>query len=161
MPANISHALYALLLSQTPADDISRILSPFQQCSSIQNPSDKLACFEVALEKEEERLDEIEQNRKKNAAGQFGLPDRQNSIRENNPHTEDKVETTLKDVFLDQAKKRVFLLENGQVWKEMSNSTLRVPLHAGTLISIQKGGIGGYRLRADEKTGYVAVSRIQ
>lgn len=50
-------------------------------------------------------------------------------------------------------------LDNGQVWRELSNG--RVRFAAGDRVELSRGALGSVNLRVEGRTGYVKVRRVE
>ena len=76
---------------------------------------------------------------------------------------EDEVEivSVVTEVFEDGARRQVVLLANGMMWRETSNSTIRRRIRAGWTARLEESFSGGFRMRFDEQSGYMGVTRVR
>jgi hypothetical protein len=173
-----------LAATATPvlADDAEEALEPFQECGEITDDQARLACFDEALAGAAAAQAERQVRRARRRAEDFGLSaiqieeryDREREQAERSgdpealaaaealaPETPQEVTSAIVEQFVDSTRRRVFLLENGQMWREGSNSSLRGRIRDGAIATISRGGIGGYRLRVEGRTGFISVGRIR
>ena len=138
-------------------------IAPFDRCGAIADAAQRLACFDAALAAARERAGK----RQRRAAEEFGLSAPQRADRRPEPAAPqataepERVDSTLQEVFTDGAGKNVFLLANGQVWRETSGSTYKGIIRSGWAVEVTKGGVGGFRLRFPKRTGMFAVARVR
>ncbi|WP_299321995.1 hypothetical protein [Parasphingopyxis sp.] len=168
------------LASPAHADDGEEALEPFRECGTITEGPARLACFDAALAGADAALEARQERRRRRTVEDFGLSatqieeryDREvERARESGGDAEDvadlappeptEVTSNIVETFTDSTRRRVFLLENGQMWREGSNSSLRGRIRVGSSATISRGGIGGYRLRVEGRTGFISVSRIR
>ena len=132
-------------------------------CDKIKNSGDKLECFNavIAILKQQETsreqtggtTDSDRMRRRSDTAvtprgSDFGFSDEQ--IRQRQARQSNGASNTPKEQFFtfthkwrDAAGKFYFLMSNGQIWKEMGGSHLKVPKRAKK-IRIKKNVMGGY-----------------
>lgn len=152
----------------------ARVLAPFEQCGQIISNAERLACFDVALSELDE-LREVEDRRDAQVTAEtFGLSRdvarKMDSSLEapsgsQNAVTQDEdgkftVTMVVADVLQDGARQTVILFENGQLWREASNGSLR-GLRAGWQATISESRFGGFRLRVPQRSGFMSVQRIR
>ena len=132
-------------------------------CDKIKNSNDKLECFNAViaiLKQQEAQKDQdggsADSDRMRRRAGgvgsprgsDFGLTEEQIRQRENRG-SPDRAKTPKEQIFTfthkwrDAAGKYYFLMTNGQIWKEVGGSHLKVPKRAKT-IRIKKNLMGGF-----------------
>ena len=165
---------YVLMLTAAAttmsAPSFSQVTSDFEACGEIAADGERLACFDAALAGLSTRKEEAAEQSKVRATEAFGL--RENQIEEvadvpdlSEEQRSDLIESgvlnlTVLETLTDRAGKRVFIFDNGQIWRE-TRSQLRGSIKDGQLVEISKGGIGGYRLRVEGRNGFVAVVRVK
>ena len=158
-------------VSANAASPEEEILEPFEKCKSIGDDTQRLACFDaaastartIAVEKRDKR-----RVRQKEDFGLSGLdlakrdekaPDR---VAERNELEPDQITAKLTDAYTNmKTGRRIFLLDNGQIWREVSGSKMRRAPKAGAAITVKKGGFGSFKLRAEGKKGFAAVKRVK
>ena len=58
--------------------------------------------------------------------------------------------------------KRVLLLDNGQLWRETTGSTMRgSPPAAGSQASISESWSGAYQMRVQGRRGFIRITRMR
>jgi hypothetical protein len=71
------------------------------------------------------------------------------------------VTATVTDASEDRYGKRTVRLDNGQVWRETSGSSMRLFIRPGWQASVTRRWSGGYEMRFDGHRGVLRVSRVQ
>jgi hypothetical protein len=71
-----------------------------------------------------------------------------------------EIETTLSDTFTNREGFSVFLLENGQLWREVDVAT-KINTRAGDKVSIERAALGGYKLHFIRQKRVVLVKRMK
>ena len=162
------------------AQDDVEALEPFRECGAISEGPARLACFDAALAGADAALQARHERRRRRTVEDFGLSGTQieeryerevrraesgggtaEDVADLAPPEPDSVTSNIAETFIDGTRRRVFLLENGQIWREGNNSSLRGRIRVGSSATISRGGIGGYRLRVEGRTGFVSVSRVR
>lgn len=182
LPASFVCIAAAPLLIASPAhaDDGEEALEPFRECGEISEGPARLACFDAALAGADAAQQERAERRRRRTVEDFGLSATQIEERyerevqraqESGGSAEDvadlappeptEVTSNIVETFTDATRRRVFLLENGQMWREGNNSSLRGRIRVGSSATISRGGIGGFRLRVEGRTGFMSVTRIR
>jgi len=70
------------------------------------------------------------------------------------------IEASIAEILTNNSLLGVFLLDNGQLWKQVD--TARLPnARAGDKVTITRGGLGGYRLSFVRQKGWVLVKRLR
>lgn len=72
----------------------------------------------------------------------------------------DSLETTVGDVFTAKDGFAVFLLANGQLWRQTAGMPLP-PVKAGDVVKIERGAISGYRMTLVRQARTVNVKRVR
>jgi hypothetical protein len=148
------------------------MLDPFRTCGEIVGETERLACFDRALASANAWAVERRDQRRLRTVDDFGfsatqLASRDDSSRSNaegvtpaeNP---DQIASPIVEIFSDRGGGRVFLLENGQVWRQAGIATLTGFIRAEGVATVSRGGFGGgYRLRIEGRKGFVGVVRVR
>lgn len=149
------------------------LLKPFRKCADIGDAAGRLACFDAALKESEGQLSSRKVTRARRAREDFGLSATQVAEREaaapsqSAASVEDSqrepisIKSTLVEKFTDGNGKAVFLLQNGQTWREIPGSTYGGIIRSGWPLEIRRTRLGGYRLQFDGKTGFFSVRRLR
>ncbi|MBC2776123.1 hypothetical protein [Parasphingopyxis marina] len=175
-------AVFALGHSPALADDDDEALEPFRACGTLTDNTARLACFDQALAGAATAQAERQARRQRRRAEDFGLSaiqieeryDREIERAERSgdadalaaaealePAEPEEVTSPITETLVDSTRRRVFLLENGQIWREGNNSSLRGRIRVGSIATVSRGGLGGFRLRVEGRTGFISVSRIR
>jgi len=173
-------ALPLFMAAPAYADDGEEALEPFQECGTITEGPARLACFDAALAGADAAQQARQERRRRRTVEDFGLSgiqveeryDRElrraeerggtaADVAELAPPEPESVTSVITETFIDGTRRRVFLLENGQIWREGSNTTLRGRIRLGSTATVSRGGIGGYRLRIEGRTGFISVGRVR
>ncbi|MEO1170393.1 MAG: hypothetical protein AAFW97_16940 [Pseudomonadota bacterium] len=168
------------LASPAHADDGEEALEPFRECGEISEGPARLACFDAALAGADAAQQVRQERRRRRTVEDFGLSatqieeryDREveraresggsaDDVADLAPPEPEEVTSNIVETFIDGTRRRVFLLENGQIWREGNNSSLRGRIRVGSSATVSRGGIGGYRLRVEGRTGFISVTRIR
>lgn len=169
--------LSALLSSAVPA--AAQAPTDLLACAAIARDADRLACFDAAVAKssaEARRISEAraaetariakeeaaaaaaaaaaataaQQQAKREAFGKVG-PD---------PDDVQEVETQLTEVLTNQSGLGVFLLANGQMWRQVD--TVSLPRwKEGDAVKLTRGSLGGFRLNFLKSKRWVTVKRVR
>lgn len=157
----------AVALAAGAADAQQEITSDFVLCQQIPDLANRMACFNLALEKLRTRNrnelpppeyqrdpDEITPDRGQQEQ-QSSLPTRRDSQRAVAPRSGSIVAAVVRHWLDDFGNFRVEL-ENGQIWKETKASNYRLP--GGNMVAeISKSLMGGYKLKIQGKKGFARV----
>jgi hypothetical protein len=161
-------------------------LGPLRDCPSIADPLERVACFDRGFAEADQGLRTHRAEEATRTREDFGLTGSQlvEKRKESEPAQDNRAEAppakaparavaksadgdldrmsgTISEVFTDGAQHKVFLLENGQIWRETTGSTYRGILRSGFEVEIRKSLMGGYRLTIDGRTGFFVVQRIR
>ena len=161
--------LLALGIASAPAPALADddLLRPFQKCREIQDSARRLECYDAAVATSEALAKQLGERQKARRAEDFGLRSDQIIARdavtnEVSESTEvSSVSSEIMEIWTDSSRRRVFMLANGQVWRETSNSTVRGVLRPDAAVEIKRGGIGGYRMTIKDRYGFIGVSRVK
>jgi len=125
----------------------------------------RLGCFDTTYAGQQAgRTQQTEEQRAEN----FGLRNSTPAREEEQPDREDPAEAeftlsaAVTEAFVDGLGKRVLLLDNGQLWRETTGSTMRgSPPQAGSQASISESWSGAYQMRIEGRRGYIRATRIR
>ena len=158
---------------QPPAQAQDDPIAPFRECGKIAETAQRLACFDGALARSDADAKAREARRERRLKEDFGLSATQMAERERERERSgtyqpvqseaepEQIESTISEVFTDGNGKKVFLLANGQVWRETAGSTYKGILRANWPARIKKARFGGFRLSINERTGFFSVQRLR
>lgn len=168
----------ALLLTTGVAEAKDRkadkLLAPFTACGAITESAARLACFDAALAALDDAKEVVRLEEEEDIVAGFGFaeddaktPDAEAAAqaKATTEVIEEDGEVTIvsavTEVYTAIGGRVVVLLANGQLWREASNSSFRGAPRVGWQARIQRSGFGGYRMRFEEKTGFLSVTRVR
>lgn len=126
-----------------------------EQCRAIGNDSDRLECYDTALDRIYGVDEELQAKRQEHRRDRFGLPTDSSGFQLT------ELEATVVEVKEDMSTRTVFIaLDNGQVWQLLSTGGLRASFKSGMAVVISESGTGGYRIRIHDKPGFKGVKRV-
>lgn len=145
--------------------------SPYAPCAEIADDSERLACFDATYAREGELLAQRAEAARQESVENFGLSDlqiREREEAERGPDAvteldeEGQIAATVVGVFVnDRSGKRIFTLDNGQIWAEAQVSRMKRNPREGQSVTISKASLGRYQLRVDGRRGVVDVTRMR
>lgn len=146
--------------AQTPS------IADFSACGQIGDDDDRLECFDRTLERLAPSAIAAEP---RDPEEDFGLSAAQREERDRRAAPAEaqrsaelqEVSGIVEQAFVTRNRKRAVLLDNGQLWLETSNSSLRGDIREGASVTIRRGKLSGFRLRVDGRTGFVGVRRVR
>jgi len=128
-----------------------------EECRAIQDGQARLACYDGLAAAPPPRPAAQEEPRQRQERN-FGLAE------ERKPRAEraevDELRAKIAAV-RPGASGKVVELDNGQVWRITSSGRLQDWLEEGQTVTISRGTLSGYRLRADKVTGMETVRRVR
>lgn len=161
-------AIITLVMAPVSARDTYQ--KDFQACGNLEDDTERLNCFDLALKKMNRQTEETKIAEKKRTEDDFGFTAR--DLRERgiddegngNDGQEERpagAVSKLADVYSSSRGGRLFILENGQIWQQTNISSYGGTISKGDAVSINRGAIGGYRMRIEGKRGFIGVKRIK
>ena len=156
------------------ADAVRDALIELAKCADIADPGARLKCFDAATPRAKSALAApAEQGREQTVTVEnFGLPLPEKPVTKTEdfgkPPPEPKGITEVTSNVLEFAKtprgKAVFILENGQVWRQLDADSTNVlePREGTTMkVTIELGFFGSYNLTIEGKNGLIKVTRLK
>lgn len=151
---------------------------------------ERLACFDRTYAQETEIIAERVEEKRQRTVADFGLSPKQINEREereseraaqavtsapaNNDSSSEavaaapaqqaedgQITTTVTEVLTDALGNYVLILDNGQMWRSTSNKTFRGRIRTGWSVTIRKIWSGGFRMKIEDKRGFLGVVRIR
>jgi hypothetical protein len=156
-------------------NDTRDALAQFVKCAEIADPAKRLECFDAATARGKAALaappPQVAQPPKEKSLLEwfgFSRPAPVTKPEEfGKPAPEPEV-TQISDNVLEFAKtprgKAVFILENGQVWRQIDGDSTDVyaaPPGAKMRVTIEVGVLGSYNLTIDGRKGLIKVNRLK
>lgn len=178
----LGFVLAAACATTAAASDVSDTLEAINTCSAITDSAQRLACYDAAVPRVRAALnvqtrdDEVTlfglnifggdgigssgEATKPEDFGKSDLPPPVETVQEGGVITE--ITVALADAGLSKAGREIYVLENGQVWRQKETVDLKLPRNpAGTKVKIRQGALGAYYLSKEGTNRSVPVERIK
>lgn len=143
-----------------------QILNELEVCAQMAEPAARLTCFDRTVS-------ELEDKVLRRHTENFGFSDYETSRRASEERTErngaqsadplggKRLHATLIEAATNPMGKRLFILDNGQVWRETNPSTMRGLLPEGDAIVVEREFGGAFRLSSERKRGFITIDRVR
>ena len=131
------------------ADATRDALAEMARCSAIGEPAERLRCFDRAAPRAKEALIPKTED--------FGKPPPR-------PPEVDQVNATVREVSKTMRGRALFVLDNGQTWRQLEGDDAQVlepPPGAILKVTIARGAFGSYNLTIEGRNGLIRVRRIE
>jgi len=167
-------------VSAARADDARDALADLVKCADIADSAKRLECFDAATARAKAALaapappvQSAQPPKEKSLLEWFGLSRPSPTTKPEDfgkppPEPATKEITQISDTVLEFAKtargKAIFILENGQVWRQIDGDGTEVlPPAPGTTmkVTIEKGFLGSYNLTVEGRNNLVKVNRLK
>jgi hypothetical protein len=135
----------------------AELMAPFSACKKIKQDSQRLACFDVAVDQLQPNAKKMpEQNTSAHVAnnGLFGLEHKKYS-----ENAASEIEVTVVKVKKNPYGYLKFTLDNGQVW--IQTTTRRLKLKTGERIRIERSLLGSFKVYKLESNAGYKVKRLK
>jgi hypothetical protein len=167
-PASFAAVAFSLAFSPFGAVAQDGESSLYARCAQIADDAERLACFDSTYAQETQLLAERNAAEERETEDRFGLSDKQLSEREERETGEafvavnGEITAGVSEIYTDnRSKKRLFVLDNGQIWSETRIARMQRAPRVGQEVTISEATFGGYRLRVDGRRGFVDVKRMR
>ncbi|RJY09391.1 hypothetical protein [Aurantiacibacter aquimixticola] len=140
-------------LSATAQDD------PYASCVTITDDTERLACFDATYARQRVVVAEREAREEEQREEVFGFRGEDRAIEQQ--ESEATLTATVSEVLQGQRRSQVLLLDNGQLWREISGSTLRNRVRDGWVATVTQHWSGAYEMRFEGRSGYLRVARLR
>lgn len=155
------------------------VLDTLQTCRAIADDAERLACYDTTLSDAERIASEQVERERTRSREDFGLsstqisrqeedlaeidPEQAAALRSEREISEPtQIAATVLEIFSDRRSgKRLFILDNGQIWRETVVSRMKRNPKEGRAVTISRSSFGGFRLRAEGARGFVNVRRVK
>ena len=169
-------AACAALVAAAPvrADPVRDALVELAKCADISDATERLKCFDAAMPRAKSALAAPAEKGKEPTVTveNFGLPLPPKPVQKTEdfgkPPPEPQGITEITSTVLEFAKtprgKAVFILDNGQVWRQLdadSTNVLEPPSGAKMKVTIEFGFFGSYNLTIEGRNGLIKVTRLK
>ena len=135
-------------------------------CTSILSDAERLACYDNAVKAFSSEARAVAERREAQsaklaaAAAAAAAAQRSDSFGRPSEQRVDRIDSTLKEVLTDNSGKSVFILDNGQIWRQVDG--FRLPnARPAAAVSIKRGAMGSYRLMIAGRNRTVQVVRMR
>ncbi|WAT16946.1 hypothetical protein OZN62_08330 [Aurantiacibacter sp. MUD11] len=152
-------AAVALSLAVLAAPAAAQDDDPYAACAALGDDAARLACFDATYAEQRVVLAEREEQQEAERQEVFGFRDRDDDLERDEDAAE--VRATVAEILQGARRSQVLLLDNGQLWREVSGSTLRNRVREGWVATIERHWSGAYEMRFEGRSGYLRVTRIQ
>ncbi len=156
MIRSIACILPALLFA-TPA--IAQDDDPYAACASMTDDNARLACFDSTYARQKVVIAEREIVEEREREEVFGFREEDAALER--AQDDAALTATVAEVLQGSGRSQVLLLDNGQLWREVSGSTLRNRVRDGWVASISRHWSGAYEMRFEGRSGYLRVARVR
>lgn len=172
----IAAPLLLLALGQAHADPVRDVLTDMVKCADIQEPPKRLECFDAGAARAKGALAATPPTppaKEKSILDWFGFSKsppvtRTDDFGKPAPEPGPNEVTEVSSVVLEFAKtargKAVFILENGQVWRQIDgdNTNVFAPPQGATMkVTIEAGVFSSYNLTIEGTGGLIKVNRLK
>lgn len=173
-------AIVFLATGQALAEPARDALADIFKCADIADPTRRLECFDAATTRAKGALaapaqpvQQAQPAKEKSMLDWFGFPKSQPVTRtedfgkpapEPGPNEVTEVSATVLEFAKTARGKAVFILENGQVWRQIDGDGVDVyapPQGVKLKVTIETGVFGSYNLTIDGRKGLVKVTRLK
>ena len=156
------------------ADATQDALSEFVKCAGIKDSSERLTCFDAAALRARTALTELQAPEKRGILDWFGFSRPRKPVikpddfgKPQPPPAPGEI-TQIGSTVLEFAKtlrgKGVFILENGQVWRQLDGDDTVVyeaPPGTAMKVTIELGFLESYNLMIEGRNGIIKVRRLK
>jgi len=144
-----------------PLDAREGLADAVRACKKIENPASRLSCFDLLLSDMDVAPDV---SKKQYSEDDFGARDIKKRAQAEDASKQQTLISGLIEVSRTRKDKYVFILENGQIWKQAQSDTgkLFIPKKLGTVkVVIKRGFLGSHRLMIEGKKRLIKVNRLR
>ena len=154
----LAFPLAAMLAVPAAAQDSEA--DPYAECAAIEGDAERLECFDATYVSQRvviaERVEQAEEVREE----VFGFRE-EDAVLRRAEDSDAAVTATVSEVLQGARRSQVLLLDNGQLWREISGSTLRNRIRDGWNATITRHWSGAYEMRFEGRSGYLRVARVR
>ena len=132
---------------------------PYAACAALADDGERLACFDSTYARQVVVIAEREEQAEQQRDEIFGFRGEDAAIER---EEEDfSLTATVAEALEGARRSQVLLLDNGQLWREISGSTMRNRVRDGWTATITRHWSGAYEMRFEGRSGYLRVTRIR
>ena len=132
---------------------------PYGACAQIEDDAARLACFDRTYSAqliETAEREEVEEERREEV---FGFRDEDAALER--AQEEATLTAQVAEVLQGARRSQVLMLDNGQLWREITGSTLRNRVREGWNATVTQHWSGAYEMRFEGRSGYLRVARMR
>lgn len=135
---------------------------PYAPCAAMTDSAQRLACFDTTYAAQRVVIAERAEATEAERAEVFGFRE-EDRVVERAEETAEEVTLsgTVAELLQGSGRSRVIRLDNGQLWREVSGSTLRNRPREGWVATISRHWSGVYEMRFEGRSGYLRVARVR
>ncbi len=130
---------------------------PYAACAALAGDTERLACFDATYAEQQVVRAEAEAREEELIEESFGRRDEDEQIERDDV----TVTATVSELLRGSRNSQVILLDNGQLWRETTGSTMRNRMREGWSVTISRHWSGAYEMRVDGRSGYLRVTRVR
>lgn len=167
-------SLSVLLAGAAHADTAQDALSEIAKCADIAEPSERLKCFDAAVPRAKSALAEQQAKEKRGILDWFGFSRPRKPVTKPEefgkpqppppPGELTQITSNVLEFATTPRGKAIFILENGQVWRQLDGDDSRVlePLPGKPMkVTIEIGFLESYNLTIEGRKGLIKVRRLK
>jgi len=132
---------------------------PYAACAAMSDDAARLACFDTTYAEQRVVIAEREEQEERDREEVFGFREQDDALERVEGDVE--VTATIAEVLRGSGRSQVFLLDNGQLWREINGSTMRNRVRDGWTANITRHWSGAYEMRFEARSGYLRVTRVR
>jgi hypothetical protein len=172
---------FIAFMGAAEAGQVRQTLEDVNACSAIKDSGQRLACYDAAAAKVRSSLNEATEEDQMSLFGldlfsgsslgssgeatkpeDFGRRDLPAVETQESGGVITQITVTLTDVARNNAGHEVYVLENGQVWRQKESADIGLPRNVtGLKVKIRQGSLGSYYLSREGANKSVAVERVK
>ncbi|GGD60197.1 hypothetical protein GRI62_00290 [Erythrobacter arachoides] len=146
----------AALCAATAVPALAQTGDPYAACAGLADDAQRLACFDTTYSAQRVVIAEAEARTQEEIATNFGRRDADEAFERDDV----SITAEVAEVFFDGSNRSVVRLANGQIWREVSGSSMRGRPREGMEATISRHWSGVYEMRFTGRSGYKRVARI-
>ncbi|MBX7527507.1 hypothetical protein [Qipengyuania vesicularis] len=176
----------ALVIGAGPLAAQDTGADPYGECARISEDAARLACFDATYVRESALASQRVEEEKEATEDSFGFNENELRQREAERAAEvaasapqsaevpgavaaaqqpepafEGIRATITEVLTDRRGERVIMLSNGQIWRTTAVKSYRGSVREGWVVEITEGTMGGYRMKFEDRRGFLGVRRVR
>lgn len=150
-----------IIAGSFPVHAQDSLVNAVRACKKIEKPSSRLSCFDLLLS---DTGVEPDISTKQYSEDNFGARDIKKRARAEEASKQQTLTSGLVELSRTRSDKYVFILENGQIWKQAQSDTgkLFIPKKLDNVkVIIKRGFLGSHLLKIEGKKRSIKVNRLR